>query len=161
MQMQIIKDREIVEDNWQHLDDEAPLSDGNITISLNRWQEQHDTLSKHDGGLGIRLSGDDPLEEIVPDLARFQLVVLIFPAFTDGRCYSYAKLLRERYGFKAEIRAQGDVLYDQLFYMSQCGINSFELANPNRLTNALAAFDEFTESYQSTVLRPEPLYRRR
>jgi uncharacterized protein (DUF934 family) len=45
--------------------------------------------------------------------------------------------------------------------MSQCGINSFELANPNRLTNALAAFDEFTESYQSTVLRPEPLYRRR
>ena len=159
--MQIIKDREIVEDNWQHLDDEAPLPDGNITISLNRWQEQHDTLSKHQDGLGIRLSGDDPLEEIVPDLARFQLVVLIFPAFTDGRCYSYAKLLRERYSFKAEIRAQGDVLFDQLFYMSQCGINSFELANPNRLTNALAAFDQFSESYQATVLRPEPLYRRR
>jgi uncharacterized protein (DUF934 family) len=161
MQMQIIKDREIVEDNWTHLDDEAPLADGNITVSLNRWQEQHESLVKHEGGLGIRLSGDDPLEEIVPDLARFQLVVLIFPAFTDGRCYSYAKLLRERYGFKAEVRAQGDVLYDQLFNMSQCGFNSFELANPNRLTNALAAFDEFTESYQSTVLRPEPLYRRR
>jgi uncharacterized protein (DUF934 family) len=161
MQMQIIKDREVVEDNWTHLDDEAPLADGNITVSLNRWQEQHESLVKHEGGLGIRLSGDDPLEEIVPDLARFQLVVLIFPAFTDGRCYSYAKLLRERYAFKAEIRAQGDVLYDQLFNMAQCGFNSFELANPNRLTNALAAFDEFTESYQSTVLRPEPLYRRR
>lgn len=159
--MQIIKDREIVEDNWLHLDDEAGLVAGNITVSLARWQEQHESLEHHEGGLGLRLSGDDPLEEIVPDLARFSLIVLLFPVFTDGRCYSYAKLLRERYGFKGEIRAQGDVLQDQLFYMSQCGINSFELANPNRLTNALSAFDDFTESYQATVLRPEPLYRRR
>jgi uncharacterized protein (DUF934 family) len=157
----IIKDREIVDDNWQHLDDEAALVAGNITVSITRWQEQHETLSRHEGGLGIRLSGDDPLEEIVPDLGRFQLIVLLFPAFTDGRCYSYARLLRDRYHFKGEIRAQGDVLYDQLFYMSQCGINSFELANPNRLVQALAAFDDFSESYQATVLRPEPLYRRR
>lgn len=157
----IIKDREIVDDNWQHLDDEAALVAGNITVSITRWQEQHETLSRHEGGLGIRLSGDDPLEEIVPDLGRFQLVVLLFPVFTDGRCYSYARLLRDRYHFKGEIRAQGDVLYDQLFYMSQCGINSFELANPNRLVQALAAFDAFSESYQATVLRPEPLYRRR
>jgi uncharacterized protein (DUF934 family) len=157
----IIKDREIVDDNWQHLDDEAALVAGNITVSITRWQEQHETLSRHEGGLGIRLSGDDPLEEIVPDLGCFQLVVLLFPVFTDGRCYSYARLLRDRYHFKGEIRAQGDVLYDQLFYMSQCGINSFELANPNRLVQALAAFDAFSESYQATVLRPEPLYRRR
>ncbi|WP_417550705.1 DUF934 domain-containing protein [Methylophaga sp.] len=157
----IIKDREIVDDNWQHLDDEAALVAGNITVSITRWQEQHEKLSRHEGGLGIRLSGDDPLEEIVPDLGRFQLIVLLFPAFTDGRCYSYARLLRDRYHFKGEIRAQGDVLYDQLFYMSQCGINSFELANPNRLVQALAAFDDFSESYQATVLRPEPLYRRR
>ena len=97
----------------------------------------------------------------MPDLIHFSLIVLVFPAFTDGRCYSFARLLRERYGFKAEIRAQGDVLYDQLFYMSQCGINSFELANPNRIDKALKAFDDFSESYQATVLRPEPLYRRR
>jgi uncharacterized protein (DUF934 family) len=159
--MQIIKDREIVEDNWLHLDDEAALVAGNITVSLARWQEQHETLEKHEGGLGLRLTGDDPLEEVVPDLARFSLIVLIFPQFTDGRCYSFARLLRDRYNFKGEIRAQGDVLQDQLFYMAQCGINSFELANPNRLTNALSAFDDYTESYQSTVLRPEPLYRRR
>lgn len=159
--MQIIKDREIVDDNWIHLDDEAELIVGNITVSLARWQEQHETLKQHEGNLGLRLSGDDPLEEIVPELQYFSLIVLVFPVFTDGRCYSYARLLRERYDFKGEIRAQGDVLQDQLFYMSQCGINSFELANPNRLTGALSAFDEFTESYQATVLRPEPLYRRR
>jgi len=159
--MQIIKDREIVEDNWLHLDDDAELVAGNITVSLTRWQEQHDILEKHEGSLGMRLSGDDPLEEVVPDLARLSMIVLIFPQFTDGRCYSFARLLRERYDFEGEIRARGDVLQDQLFYMSQCGINSFELANPNRLAEALSAFDDFTESYQSTVLRPEPLYRRR
>jgi uncharacterized protein (DUF934 family) len=159
--MQIIKDREIVEDNWLHLDDEAELVAGNITVSLARWQEQHETLSEHEGGLGLRLTGDDPLEEVVPDLAQFSLIVLIFPAFTDGRCYSFARLLRERYHFDGEIRAQGDVLQDQLFYMSQCGINSFELANPKRIAKVLTAFDDFSDSYQATVLRPEPLYRRR
>lgn len=159
--MQIIKDCEIVEDNWLHLDDEAAIVTGNISVSLTRWQEQHETLSKHEGGLGIRLTGDDPLEEIVPDLTAFTLIVLIFPAFTDGRCYSFARLLRDRYHYTAEIRAQGDVLYDQLFYMSQSGINSFELAYPYQMENALDAFNDFTESYQATALKPEPLYRRR
>jgi uncharacterized protein (DUF934 family) len=159
--MQIIKDREIVENNWTHLDDEAELVAGNITVSLTRWQEQHETLEKHQSGLGLRLSGDDPLEEIVPELDKFSLIVLIFPVFTDGRCYSFARLLRDRFGYMGEIRAQGDVLRDQLFYMWQCGINSFELANPNRINDALSAFDDFSESYQTTALRPEPLYRRR
>lgn len=159
--MQIIKDREIVEDSWQHLDDDAELVAGNVTVSVSRWQEQHETLSQHKGSLGIRLTGDDPLEEVVPDLSEFSLVVLIFLAFTDGRCYSFARLLRERYHFEGEIRAQGDVLQDQLFYMSQCGINSFELAYPERIEKALTVFDDFSDSYQATVLRPEPLYRRR
>ena len=159
--MQIIKDRNIVEDNWLHLDDETELVAGDITVSLERWQEQHDTLSQHQAGLGLRLTGDDPLEEIVPDLAGFSLIVLVFPAFTDGRCYSFARLLRDRYDYEGEIRAQGDILHDQLFYMEQCGINSFELANENRIVDALSAFDDFSESYQTTVLKPEPLYRRR
>ncbi|MFW5425812.1 MAG: DUF934 domain-containing protein [Methylophagaceae bacterium] len=160
--MQIIKDREIVEDNWLHLDDEAAdLVVGNITVTLARWQAEHESLVKHDGSLGLRLSGDDPLEEIIPDLDEFELIVLNFPAFTDGRCYSFARLLRDRYDYKGEIRAQGDILHDQLFYMSQCGINSFEMANSHSLVDAMAAFDDFSDSYQTTVLKPDPLYRRR
>ena len=159
--MQIIKDREIVKDNWLHLDNDVELTAGNITVSLARWQEQHESLEKHDGALGLRLTGDDPLEEIVPDLAKFSMIVLNFSAFTDGRCYSFSRLLRDRYNFIGEIRAQGDILHDQLFYMTQCGINSFEMANQNHLTDAMSAFDDFTESYQTTVLKPEPLYRRR
>jgi uncharacterized protein (DUF934 family) len=159
--MQIIKDREIVEDNWTHLDDEAQLVDGNITVSLARWQEQHETLTQHKGELGLRLEGADPVEEIVPDLANFSMIALNFPAFVDGRSYSIARLLRDRYNYTGEIRAQGDVLHDQLFKMEQCGFNSFELVNENRLTKALDAFDVFSENYQTTVLRPQPLYRRR
>ena len=159
--MQIIKDRQIVEDNWLHLEDDADIVAGNITVSLARWQAEHDSLSHHDGLLGLRLTGDDPLEEIVPDLAQFALIVLVFPAFTDGRCYSFARLLRDRYHYQGEIRAQGDILHDQLFYMTQCGINSFEMVNADTLTNVMVAFDDFSESYQTTVLKPEPLYRRR
>ncbi|NOQ93305.1 MAG: DUF934 domain-containing protein [Methylophaga sp.] len=159
--MQIIKDREIIEDKWLHLDDEAEVIAGNFTISLTRWQAEHESLAKHESGLGLRLTGEDPLEEVVPDLANFSLIVLNFPAFTDGRCYSFARLLRDRYGYKGEIRAQGDILHDQLFYMTQCGINSFEMVNQQRIADAMSAFDDFSESYQTTVLKPEPLYRRR
>jgi uncharacterized protein (DUF934 family) len=159
--MQIIKDREIIEDNWLHLDDEAQLAAGNITVSVARWNKEKVALKQREGALGVRISSNDALKDIAEELASFALVVVVFPAFTDGTCYSYARLLRERYGFTGEIRAQGDVLRDQIFNMEQCGINSFELANPKRLTDALSAFDEFTESYQTTYLRPEPLYRRR
>jgi uncharacterized protein (DUF934 family) len=158
--MQIIKDREVVEDSWQHLADDADIVAGDITVSFARWVEQKDVLAAQKGRLGIRVSGEDNLEDIVADLDKFALVVVLFPAFTDGRGYSKARLLRDRYGYEGEIRAQGDVLHDQLYYMTQCGINSFELANSNRLTEALAAFDDFSENYQTTVAKPDPLYRR-
>ncbi len=160
--MQIIKDREIIEDQWLHLDEEdADLVIGDITIPLSRWQAEHESLIKHNGKLGLRLSGDDPLEEIIPDLEHFDLIVLVFPAFTDGRCYSFARLLRDRYHYQGEIRAQGDILRDQLYYMTQCGINSFEMADSEYLADALSAFDDFSENYQATALNPDPLYRRR
>ncbi len=158
--MRIIKDKAIVEDNWLHLDDQDEHVLGDITISVARWQEQSMMLYDYKGHLGIRLSGDDCLESIVKDLDKFSLIALYFPKCTDGRCYSFARLLRERFSFKGEIRARGDVLCDQLFYMMQCGINSFEMGNPNLMAGALAAFDDFSESYQSTVLQPVPLYRR-
>lgn len=158
--MQIIKDRKIVEDKCVHLEDEAAIVSGLFTVSFARWQAERDILKDHQSGLGLRLMGEDALEEIVADLAHFSLIVLNFPAFTDGRCYSFARLLRDRYGYEGEIRAQGDILHDQLFYMTQCGINSFEMFNSNNLTGAMVAFDDFSESYQTTVLKPEPLYRR-
>ncbi len=159
--MRIIKDGVIVTDNWLYLDDDAGLVEGDIVVSLLRWQAEHESLKQHQGRLGISLSGDDSLEAMVADLAEFALIVLLFPVFTDGRCYSFARLLRDRYDYQEEIRARGDVLQDQLFYMAQCGINSFEMENEGDLVSALSVFDTFSENYQATTLRPDPLYRRR
>ena len=84
-----------------------------------------------------------------------------FPKFGDGRGYSIARLLRERYGFKGELRATGDVLHDHLFFMEQCGFDAFALREDQNPQEALSVFDTFSDGYQTSVLRPVPLFRRR
>ena len=98
--------------------------------------------------------------EMVADLPRLELVALEFPKFSDGRALSQARLLRERYGYRGEIRAMGDVLRDQLFFMTRCGFDAFEPRPDRSLEDALAAFDEFSASYQPAADQPLPLYRR-
>ncbi|MBU2038989.1 MAG: DUF934 domain-containing protein, partial [Gammaproteobacteria bacterium] len=83
------------------------------------------------------------------------------PKFSDGRGYSTARLLRERHGFKGELRSVGDVLIDQLFFMNRCGFNSFALRDDQDLNDALAAFATFTVCYQNDVNDQRPLFRRR
>jgi uncharacterized protein (DUF934 family) len=84
-----------------------------------------------------------------------------FPKFGDGRGFSIARLLRERYGYRGELRAVGQVGLDHLHYMEQCGFDAFELSDGEDPEEALAAFDVFTEGYQTSVLRQAPLFRRR
>ncbi len=79
--------------------------------------------------LGVILDPDDPLDEIIPDLQHLKMIVLNFPKFTDGRAYSTAQLLRGRLGFKGELRAVGDVLFDQLQLMQRCGFTAFEITH--------------------------------
>lgn len=159
--MQIIKDKIIVEDSWQHLDDDATIVAGNMTVSLARWVAEREQLLKHDSEIGVRVLGEDPIENLIEDLPQLAMIVVYFPVFTDGRGYSVARLLRDRYGYQGDIRAQGDVLHDQLFYMSKVGFSSFQLADSENLSDALRAFDDFSDNYQTTTVQPEPLYRRR
>ena len=98
--------------------------------------------------MGIRLDSDEAPEEIADDLGRFDLVALNFPNFNDGRPFSHARLLRERYGFKGEIRATGDVLQDQLFFMLRCGFDAFELREDKNADSAIKAFGDYTVAYQ-------------
>ncbi|MGB5063692.1 MAG: DUF934 domain-containing protein, partial [Candidatus Competibacter sp.] len=81
------------------------------------------------------------------------------PKFSDGRAYSQARLLRERHGYRGEIRAVGDVLRDQLFFMARCGFDAFEPRADRSLEDALAAFGDFSASYQPAADQPLPLYR--
>src|SRR4051794_23757854 len=86
-------------------------------------------LADWKGEPGVRLESSDDPEALAGHLDRLTLVAIHFPTFTDGRGYSIARLLRERYGFKGEIRAVGEVLRDNLFYLSRCGFDSFDLSD--------------------------------
>ncbi len=92
-------------------------------------------------------------------LAR--VIAVNFPKFGDGRGYSIARLLRERYGYKGELRAVGEVARDHLQAMSRCGFDAFQLREGEDVQEALAAFDDFSDSYQATAAQPQPLFRRR
>jgi len=105
-------------------------------------------------------AGDDP-GVLAASLGRLKVVAVNFPKFGDGRGYSIARLLRERYGYRGELRAIGEVARDHLYFMAQCGFDAFQLRAGEDPQQALAAFNDFSEAYQASVARPRPLFRRR
>lgn len=105
--------------------------DGDVIVPFERWERERDELARYRGRLGVRLTGADAVEALRDDLGRLALIAIEFPSFTDGRGFSQARLLREAYGFKGEIRAVGDFLPDQLAFLARCGFDSFELSNPS------------------------------
>lgn len=137
------------EDAWRHLADDEPVPEkAAITVSLARWQQEKDALAAHRGLLGLRLPNTAEIEAIAADLPRFDLIVLDFPKFTDGRAYSQARLLRQRYHYESELRAAGNVLRDQLLFMKRCGFDSFIVGQRARDENWAEAFSEFDVFYQ-------------
>jgi uncharacterized protein (DUF934 family) len=163
----LIKERRIVADNWRLLScgpqgelPEVPAQ-GDDIVPLALWLARRDAFLAYPGRLGVWLDANEGPEAIAADLQRFALVAVNFPKFGDGRGYSIARLLRERYGYKGELRAIGDVLHDHLHFMKQCGFDAFLLREDQDAGAALSALDTFTDGYQNSTLRPVPLFRRR
>jgi uncharacterized protein (DUF934 family) len=163
----LIKEQRIVEDSWRLLNrgpagelSEVP-SQGDVIVPFALWHDHRDAFLAYPGRLGVWLDANESPDAIVADLQRFALVAVNFPKFGDGRGYSIARLLRERYGYRGELRAIGDVLHDHLHFMKQCGFDAFALRDDQDPQAALSALDTFSEGYQTSVLRPEPLFRRR
>lgn len=159
----LLKNRQLVNDDaWTLTADDEAVNDYSI-ISLTRWQESAAELqAQADAGkLGLYLAAGETAEQIAEKAASFALISIEFPKFADGRGYSTARLLRERYGYQGELRSAGDVLIDQLFFMQRCGFTSFALREDQDLEDAIAAFDTFSVCYQNDVNDPRPLYRRR
>lgn len=126
--MPLLKHGVFVEDPWVHLDDGDDLpASGAITVSLRRWRHDRERLILRGGAVGVRLTSEQTPGELGDDLEFLGLVALDFPAFTDGRPYSNARRLRERYGFEGELRATGDVLRDQYLFLHRCGFDAFEV----------------------------------
>ena len=150
--MPLIKDSELVPDPWVTLPDEETLPEGaSVIVRLERWQAERETLIKRNAPLGLRLRSDQPPKDIAQDVERFQVIALEFPRFGDGRAYSYARLLRERYGFRGELRAVGNVLRDQALFMLRCGFDAFEVIEDSALEGWRAALAEISVFYQPTA----------
>lgn len=116
------------QDQWVWVGDAEPVPDNApAVVTFGRWREERAGLSRRHAALGIQLAGADDVAGIADDVARFGLIALEFPSFTDGRAYSSARLLRERYGFTGELRAVGNVLRDQFAFMQRCGFDAFEV----------------------------------
>jgi uncharacterized protein (DUF934 family) len=160
--MQIIKGHAIVDDAWAHLADGAELpARGDVIVSLDRYRELRQKPPAREGRIGVRVHSDQEAHLLADIVAELPLIAIEFPVFKDGRGYTTARLLRERYGFKGELRAVGDVLRDQLFYMQRCGFDAFELKPGKDIQGALQAFQEFSVTYQGAADDPRPLFRRR
>lgn len=142
----------ITDDSWTHVADGAALpADRPATISLERWKTDRDGLTGRNLPLGVRLESHERVEDILPDLPRLALIALDFPNLNDGRHFSTARLLRERYGFRGQLRATGQVLRDQIDLMRRCGFDSFALAAGLDAPAAVAAFTEISVVYQPSA----------
>ncbi len=157
----IIKDQQIQDDSWQLVAKDATdnLPAGDIIVPVEFWKENTEDLSQR-GNVAVWIDAGEEAESIAEDLDKIAFVAINFPAFTDGRGYSYARLLRERYSYQGEIRAIGDVLQDQLQHMTRCGFNSFSLKEGKNIETALAGLKTINEPYQAATDLP-PLFRRR
>jgi uncharacterized protein (DUF934 family) len=120
----------------------------------------HENLSLPKGEV-LRLEPADDLALVAERLPHAARVEVNFPKFGDGRGYSIARLLRSRHGYRGELRAVGEVTRDLLAYMEACGFDAFLLRDGEDPARALAGFDELSEAYQASAVRPLPLFRRR
>jgi uncharacterized protein (DUF934 family) len=156
----VIADQKIVEDGWQLLEPDAAVPpSGDVIVSVEQWNTGGDALLGRAGKVGVVLRSHESPEDI-QRRDQLPLIAIDFPKFADGRGYSSARLLRDRLGYEGELRAVGDVLRDQLFYMLRCGIDSFALKAGKDIEGALEAFREFSVTYQAAADDPRPLFRR-
>jgi uncharacterized protein (DUF934 family) len=163
----LIKDGVITENTWALI--AKPEGDaaavevpaGQVIVPLSVWTAQKDQLQNRTD-VGVWLDSDEVAESIGEAANHFPVIGVNFPGFMDGRAFSTARILRERYGFIGELRAVGNFIRDQLCYLRRCGVNAFAFSNPEAdLEIAVTSLGDFNEYYQASVDQPLPLFRRR
>ncbi|HTY99967.1 MAG TPA: DUF934 domain-containing protein [Rhodocyclaceae bacterium] len=168
----LIKERRVEDDAWKVVTlakNETPttvrLPVGPLLVPVAVWHARRlDLVAReyeHGDPLGVWLAPNEGPETIAEDLGDFTVVAVHFNKLADGRGYSTARLLRERYGYKGELRAFGDIGRDQIFYLNRVGFDSFQLGEGKSAEEALAALDEIPVAYQGAADDALPLFRRR
>ena len=162
----IIKNKAVVADDWIVLRpaaEDAPeavaVPEGKVIVPLKVWQAQRAVLETR-AELSVWFASSERPEELKDDLGRFKVIAVDFPKFVDGRGYSIAYNLRARLGYTGELRAIGDVLRDQLFYMQRVGFNAFAVREDKNIYDALKGLTDFSEVYSNSWDQKSPLFRR-
>lgn len=162
----IIKNKAVVTDDWTVLrlaENDTPetvaVPAGKVVVPLKVWQAQRAALEGR-ADLGVWIGSSERPEELKADISRFSLIAIDFPKFADGRGYSLAYNLRARLGYTGELRAIGDVLRDQLFYMQRVGFDAFAVREDRNIHDALKGLTDFSEVYSNSWDKKSPLFRR-
>jgi uncharacterized protein (DUF934 family) len=149
--MPLVKGGKIATDMFAHLADDAEVAaDGAILISAAKFLEAAETLSDRTGKTGVIWPNNRDVDDLVPYLDRLAVIALVFPTFRDGRAYTQARLLRERHGFKGELRATGQVLRDQFVFMLRAGFDAFEVIKESDAEAFAATVKRYSVFYQPT-----------
>ena len=158
----VILDGRIAPNEWLSLGDDTALpAGGKVIVSLKRFRAERAALDGSGVAIGVRIPNTEDVASLAQELGAQPLIAVEIPKMADGRAYSQARVLRERYAFRGEIRAQGDVLHDQLFHMSRCGINAFELRADQDAQDCLRAFSDYDLAYQRAADGIEPVWQKR
>jgi uncharacterized protein (DUF934 family) len=163
----LIKRGAFAQDGFAPVADDAPLPEGAVIVSLTRFQNDREALLARNTPVGVRLQSHENPELLGADVNHFSLIALEFPKFRDGRAFSWARMLRTRLGFKGEIRAVGDFLFDQVNYQHRVGFDAWEVPDHFTLEMFNRALAEMTNVYQPSTdgrktirdLRAEAIHR--
>ena len=149
--MPLVKNGKIAADSFVHIADDADIpGDGDVLMTAARFMKDPEALAARKSPTGVIWPNNRDLDELVPYLDRLAVVALVFPTFRDGRAYSQARLLRERYKFKSELRATGQVLRDQFVFMLRAGFDSFEVVKQADAEAFASTARRYTVFYQPT-----------
>ncbi|WP_257296268.1 DUF934 domain-containing protein [Endozoicomonas sp. YOMI1] len=160
----LFKDQQISNDDFQILQQdpgEPVLPEGNVLLPVSSIDYAITANGLHKGQVGIWFDSSDEPETVANVLNQFEVIAVNFPKFMDGRGYSLARLLRERLDYRGDIRAIGDILVDQLYYLKRCGFSSFRLREDQNPDYALAVLTTFSTDYQTAADELPPVYRLR
>jgi uncharacterized protein (DUF934 family) len=147
--MRLVKAGSIVEDRFVRVPDDAPLPDG-VPVIVSAARFIADAFARREAPTGLVWPNNRAVAELAPHLDRLALIALVFPTFKDGRAFSQARLIRERYGYRGELRATGQVLRDQFLFLLRAGFDAFEVTKDADASAFAEVLRRYSVFYQPT-----------
>lgn len=161
--MPLVKGNAIVADEFLHLEEDAPApaDDAAVLLSAQRFLADPEAALSRRGKTGVIWPNNRDVDDLVPYLGKLAAVALVFPIFRDGRAYTQARLLRERHGYRGELRATGQILRDQFVFMMRAGFDAFEVKKDSDAKAFTDVAHRYSVFYQPAGDGRIPAFRRR